>query len=82
MPDGWEAIFGADDPDEDTDGDGLTSLCEYLNGTDPRNSDTDGGGESDGSEAPGCPADGDQDPLDPQDDQVGELRGCCFPRRT
>jgi hypothetical protein len=68
LPDGWEAAFGASDPEGDPDGDALTNLCEYLNGTDPRNVDSDGGGESDGAETLGCPATGDQDPLDPRDD--------------
>ena len=35
---------------DDPDGDGLTNLQEYLNGTDPKNPDTDGDGLSDGDE--------------------------------
>ena len=49
--------------------DGLDNLSEYLSGTDPNNSDTDGGGENDGSEVliHGL------DPLDPADDQIEAL---------
>ena len=37
IPDYWESIYcdGDCDPDEDIDGDGLTNLQEYLDGTDP-----------------------------------------------
>ncbi len=40
MPDGWEVRYGLDprsslDADEDADGDNITNLAEYLNGTEP-----------------------------------------------
>ncbi len=49
MPDTWEEEHGlnplnASDAAEDSDGDGLTNLQEYREGTDPNNSDTDGDG--------------------------------------
>ena len=53
------------DPNADPDLDFLTNYEEYLEGTDPNNSDTDGGGENDGSEV----AMG-QDALDPSDDEI------------
>jgi hypothetical protein len=60
--DSWEAGYGLDVHDNgfidtarqgergDYDGDGLTNREEYVLGTDPTNSDTDGDGESDGNE--------------------------------
>ena len=65
MPDGWEQENDVDDPDGDPDLDFWPNLGEYLTGTDPHNSDTDGGGEGDYSEVVYS-----QDPLDPADDQV------------
>lgn len=55
MPDIWEVSFGLDpnspaDATLDADGDNLLNRDEFLNGTNPRESDSDGGGESDGSE--------------------------------
>jgi len=48
----------------DADGDDLENFDEdYIHGTDPYNSDTDGGGEKDGSEVAAG-----RDPLDPSDD--------------
>jgi hypothetical protein len=66
LPDTWEEENGVTDPDDDPDLDLLDNIDEYYAGTDPNNSDTDGGGEHDGSEVllHG------QDPLDPADDQI------------
>ncbi|MHC4066604.1 MAG: VWA domain-containing protein, partial [Planctomycetota bacterium] len=50
LPDPYEDEHGVDDPDADPDLDGLTTLREYVAGTDPLDSDTDDGGENDGSE--------------------------------
>lgn len=53
------------DPTGDSDLDGLNNLEEYFAGTDPGNSDTDDGGENDGSEVQfGL------DPLSPADDEI------------
>jgi len=74
MPDEWERRFGlnpsSQDGSEDLDLDGLINLQEYRNGTDPRNSDSDGGGENDGSEV----AHG-SDPGERADDGVAPLWG-------
>lgn len=76
MPNNWEDAHGlnkedASDADEDPDLDTLVNLQEYNYGTDPNNSDTDDGGENDGSETPhGLPGTFDQDPLDPADDEI------------
>jgi len=56
-------------PLDDPDLDGLTNLQEFAAGTDPNNSDTDGGGENDGSEVLLFG----QDPLDPADDQIQSI---------
>jgi len=71
MPDIWEDTHGLDklddsDASEDPDLDDLDNLAEYNNGTDPNNSDTDDGGENDGSEVNLFG----QDPLDPADDEI------------
>jgi uncharacterized protein (DUF1800 family) len=63
MPDAWETLHSfnpASDADAalDADSDGLTNLREFLAGTDPRDSDTDDDGASDGVEL-----DHDSDPL-------------------
>lgn len=55
MPDGWEVFnyldpLGIWDALWDFDGDGLSNLEEFQNGTNPFNSDTDGDGTSDGDE--------------------------------
>ena len=41
MPDDWEDEYGSLDPDLDADGDLLTNLQEYLNGTNPLEPNTD-----------------------------------------
>jgi hypothetical protein len=66
LPDTFELENGVSDPAGDPDGDGLDNLAEYLRGTNPWISDTDGGGESDGSEA----VDPAQEPLDSSDDRI------------
>ncbi len=55
LPDWWERQYPCMDPTKydahlDYDQDGLTNWEEWLHGTDPCNPDTDGGGETDGSE--------------------------------
>ncbi|MEI7733767.1 MAG: LamG-like jellyroll fold domain-containing protein, partial [Verrucomicrobiota bacterium] len=62
LPDAWEwKYFGNfnQTADGDYDGDGISNLAEYQNGTDPTNPDTDYDGVNDGQEL----ADG-TDPLD------------------
>ncbi len=71
MPDVWEDLHGLNkldpsDASEDPDLEALDNLGEYNAGTDPHNSDTDGGGENDYSEVNLFG----QDPLDPADDQI------------
>jgi hypothetical protein len=66
LPDAFEKEHGVSDPAGDPDGDGLFNIHEYYNGTDPNDSDTDDGGENDGSEVGSG-----RDPLQPKDDQVG-----------
>ncbi len=61
-----------DDPDEDTDGDGLTDREEKKIGTDPTQPDTDGDGYSDGEER-----NQGTNPLD-KDDYPGVIRGFNF----
>lgn len=70
MLDRWEARFGclstaANDFASDPDGDRSTAGAERLAGTDPCDSDTDDGGENDGSEFArgGAPGDGSDDAL-------------------
>jgi hypothetical protein len=36
MPDAWEARYGISSPTADEDGDGVSNVNEYANGTDPR----------------------------------------------
>ena len=54
------------DPGGDPDTDQLNNSDEYYAGTDPNNSDSDGGGENDWSEASVHGS----DPLDPSDDEI------------
>ena len=80
LPDRWEEANGLDPNDtaaerKDPDFDGLSNVCEFSIGTNPLNSDTDGGGESDGSEL-SDPAEcvlGDMNPSDPSDDRAHPL---------
>lgn len=65
LPDSYEREHNIKDPKSDDDLDRLTALDEYRVGTDPNNSDTDGGGEHDGSEI-----EHGLDPLVPDDDQI------------
>ena len=65
-------ITVTDDPDEDTDGDGLTDSEEKKIGTDPNKADTDGDGYSDGEER-----NQETNPLD-KDDYPGVIRGFDF----
>lgn len=67
LPDNWEKANGVTDPKGDNDMDGLLNYEEYNYGTDPNNPDTDGGGESDGSEVHRRQP---IDPLNPADDGV------------
>lgn len=73
MPDDYEDEYGVDNPDADPDLDGqsysqtFNNLDEFFFGTDPTNSDTDGGGESDSSEI-----ENGRDPLSPHDDMIEE----------
>lgn len=71
LPDAWEKENGVSDPGRDDDGDKLSNYCEFTLGTHPLNPDTDGGGESDGSEAPNCKPI--RNPLDASDDRVGRI---------
>ncbi|MCA9866121.1 MAG: VWA domain-containing protein [Anaerolineales bacterium] len=74
LPDCWEKENEVDDPDGDPDMDNLSNYCEFKQGTDPHDPDTDDGGERDGSEVKGCEIDPNgQDPHDPTDDRVRGL---------
>jgi Mg-chelatase subunit ChlD len=66
LPDPYETENGVTSGEQDPDLDGLTTEDEYIAGTDPNNSDTDGDGENDGSEA----LIHGSDPLDPSDGQI------------
>jgi gliding motility-associated-like protein len=59
------AFFIIDDPNLDTDGDGLTDQVEATVGTDPNNPDSDGDGENDAVEVgdPNNPTDTDGDGI-------------------
>ena len=65
LPDPFEQENQVTNDGGDPDLDGLDNLGEYQAGTDPNNSDTDGGGENDGSEI----AKG-KNPFDPSDDAI------------
>lgn len=70
LPTNWEVRHGLDpkDPSDaglDPDQDGLSNIKEFLAGTDPNDSDTDDGGEADGSELYTA-----RDPVWRNDDQI------------
>ncbi len=80
MPDTWESSHDLDPKNEtdaglDTDGDGLTSLQEYQNGTDPRTDDSDKDGMPDPWEVEHGlqPANATDRDLDPDGDGLGNL---------
>ncbi len=83
LPDPWEKAHGLDwrvtnDAQGDPDLDGLPNLAELRAGTDPHDSDSDDGGEGDGSEVSGG-----RDPLWPGDDTiapVGDLAVAPLPQ--
>jgi Mg-chelatase subunit ChlD len=66
IPDDFIATHCPGAPNSDADLDQLSCADEYFTGTDPNNSDSDGGGENDGSEVLQFGL----DPLDPADDQI------------
>ena len=65
MPDAYEEEYGISNPTDDPDGDSLNNTQEYHHGTNPHDSDTDDGGENDGSEVSWR-----RDPLNPTDDAL------------
>ncbi len=66
LPDRWQLRYGpAVEADSDVDRDGLTAAGEFQAATNPLLSDTDGGGEADGSEVAAG-----RDPRDPSDDAI------------
>jgi hypothetical protein len=66
LPDAFEKEYGVSNPQGDPDLDGLINYDEYRAGTNPNDSDTDDGGEGDGSEVLTHKT----DPLDPRDDGI------------
>ncbi|MBP1704194.1 MAG: hypothetical protein H6Q38_3301, partial [Chloroflexi bacterium] len=66
LPDAFEQEYGVSDPQGDPDLDLLINYDEYGAGTNPNDSDTDDGGENDGSEVLSHKT----DPLDPSDDGI------------
>ena len=79
IADDWERSNGLNpktkgDGSDDDDHDRILNFCEFKLGTDPRNTDSDGGGQADGSEVDfnkeqRCPSDR-LDPTDPDDDKI------------
>lgn len=67
IPDTYEEENGLTNPDGDNDLDWLDNYSEYLLGTNPNDSDTDDGGENDGSEV-----EKQKDPFEPKDDRIRE----------
>jgi hypothetical protein len=74
LPNEWEIHYKTDpnipDAGDDPDNDGCNNACERERGTNPRNSDTDGGGEADST---------DQNPLDPADDRTRPTWAVAYP---
>lgn len=72
LPDGWEEEYWIPftdfDDQDDNDGDLCNNMCEYIQGTDPLNPDTDGDGRSDWEEPSQEPY---SDPLDRDTDDDG-----------
>jgi hypothetical protein len=68
LPDWWQVRYGLPSGSawDDPDGDGLANAQEFVVHTRPDLSDTDGRGESDGSELAAG-----RNPLDPTDDAIG-----------
>ena len=64
-PDTWEKLYDITDLKGDPDKDSLPNYAEYYYGTNPNDSDSDDGGENDGSELAGG-----RDPLNPADDLI------------
>ncbi|MEZ4865757.1 MAG: VWA domain-containing protein [Caldilineaceae bacterium] len=65
LPDTYEKENNLTSPDGDNDLDWLDNYSEYLLGTNPNDSDTDDGGENDGSEM-----EKQKDPFNPKDDRI------------
>jgi hypothetical protein len=77
LPDSWQIkYFGHTgvDPNADPDGDGLTNIQEYKNGTNPTMADTDGDGMSDGYEV----ANGLSPTVAAVPDANGAIKLCVF----
>jgi len=74
LPNEWEIHYKTDpntpDAGEDPDNDGCNNACERDRGTNPHNSDTDGGGEADNT---------DPNPLDPADDRIKPTWTVAYP---
>ena len=92
MPDTWEKAHALDgknatDAKADLDGDGLTNLQEYLNGTDPKKDDTDSDGMPDGWEvryhlSPANATDAVQDPDGDGLSNLNEFRNSTAPNMS
>jgi Mg-chelatase subunit ChlD len=65
LPDPYEQDNNLDSDFGDPDGEFFSNPDEFTTGTDPNDSDTDGGGENDSSEV-----NKGQNPFDPNDDQI------------
>lgn len=78
LPNEYEEAHGGSktdlDPNGDPDGDGRTTLDEFMDGTDPLDPDSDDGGESDGSES-----NTGSDPHDANDDGIRPTWTVAYP---